>query len=127
MACNTCQRTNPIPTCTETLLLGKITLFDNPVFIFVQNETTGYLHRQMVTSGPAGEVYLDMSIPDPSFYSQDFNYTLWVTNIAGNISDKELITIDSESYECFQLSFITAYSEIDGPTSYVLLNLEPII
>lgn len=127
MSCNNCTPTKPIPVCTLTLVLGNIFFPDMPVFIFVENLTTGYIHRQEATTSPGGIITLDLSKPDPSFYNPDNNYGVWVTLQVANVNEKEPIEIDSISYDCFQLSFSPFYDEDDNSVLYNSQTLEPII
>ena len=112
MACNTCQATKPLPTCTESLVLGTITS-DTEVYIFVTNHSNGYTHRQSATSGPYGSLTLGLTSPAPSFYNQDGNYEVWATLQTTSANDRLDITIDEEPYTCFDLSFYTFFNEED--------------
>ena len=123
MSCNTCQLTKPIPTCTESLVLGTIAS-DTDVYIFVKNHSSGYIHRQEATSTLYGTLALDMSLPDPSFYNQDSNYEVWVTLQTVSPNDRLDITIDSVTYDCFSLSFYTFYNETDYTISIPEVILE---
>jgi len=123
MACNTCQLTKSIPVCTDELVLGTITS-NTDVYIFVINHSTGYTHRQEATSGNYGELRLNMSLPDPSFYNPDSAYELWATLTTTSQGERLDITIDEVYYSCFNLSFNSLYDDTDSSVSYDEITLE---
>lgn len=124
MACNTCQSTKSIPVCTGSLVLGNITALNTNVYIFVKNNTTGYIHRQEATSNGSGQVSLDLSLPDPSFYNPDSQYEVWVTLQSTSQNTKLNIAISAVNYTCFDLSFNPVYGEEDENIAYTSHTLE---
>jgi hypothetical protein len=78
MACNNCYSFDSIPECTSELTLGIIDPLTD-IYIYVKNTFTGYMHREEVTSDANGEIILDLTQPDPSFYNQDSSYEIWAT------------------------------------------------
>lgn len=127
MDCNNCQLTKPIPVCTLTLIIGDIAPIDTPVYIFIENISSGYIHRQEAVSSPSGLVTLDLSKPDPSFYNIYSNYSLWITLQTSTVNEGEPIIIDSIPYDCLQLHFSPYYDEDDNFVQYNTHKLEPII
>lgn len=123
MACNTCQLTKSIPTCTESLVLGTIAS-DTDVFIFVLNHSNGYLYKQEATSSPYGTLILDLTKPDPSFYNQDSDYEVWATLQTDSLIDRLDITIDDVEYSCFDVSFIASYNDQDTTNTFSQATLE---
>lgn len=123
MACNTCQATKSIPVCTEVLILGQIAP-DTEVYIFIINHSSGYTHRQESISDGSGNVGLNMALPDPSFYNPDSAYEIWATLQTSTQNDRLDITIDAETYSCFNLCFTSLYDENDLNVSYTETTLE---
>lgn len=78
MACNDCSTLDPIPECTASKVLGTIDP-DLDVYIYVKNLFTGYIHRQEATSDIDGELTINLTLPDISFYNQDNSYEVWTT------------------------------------------------
>jgi hypothetical protein len=64
--------------CTESLVLGTIDP-DTEIYIYVKNISNGYVHRQEITSDAEGEITLDLTAPDPTFYNSDSSYEVWAT------------------------------------------------
>jgi hypothetical protein len=78
MACNDCYSLEQIPECTESQVLGTIDP-DTEVYIYVKNVFSGYVHRQEATSNETGELTLNLTLPEASFYNQDSQYQVWAT------------------------------------------------
>jgi hypothetical protein len=78
MACNDCSELDSIPECTDSIVLGSIDP-DTEVYIYVKNIFTDYVHREEVTSDGDGDITLDLTEPDSSFYNPDSQYEIWVT------------------------------------------------
>lgn len=122
MACTTCQTTKKIPTCTTDLVLGTTVHLDTNIYIFVRNLTTGYLHRETAVTDGAGEVILDLSQPDSSFYNPYSIYEVWVTLATSTINEKVTVTIGATGYTCFTLEFDKVYG--DGNYTEHILEIE---
>lgn len=123
MACNTCQSTKSIPVCTDSLVLGTITS-NTDVYIFVVNHSSGYTHRQEATSGNYGELRIDLTKPDTSFYNPDSAYEIWATLQTSSQNERLDITIDAVEYTCFNLSFNRVFDELDANVNYTETTLE---
>lgn len=78
MACNNCSQLDEIPECTETLVLGTIDP-DTEIYIYVKNISNGYVHREETTSNGDGDITLDLTAPDSTFYNPDSSYEVWAT------------------------------------------------
>jgi hypothetical protein len=103
MACNDCYQLDSIPECTEELELGSIAP-DTEVYIYVKNIFTGYVHREEVTSDGDGDIVLDLTQPDISFYNQHSIYEIWVTLRTDN-ERIEVTYAYGLTADCFSLSF----------------------
>lgn len=124
MSCNNCTATKSIPTCTTDLIIGQIEDFDTDVFVFVKNLTTGYSLRFEATSEGDGTVRLDMTLVDPSFYNPNSLYEIWITLQDEGQNQKQIITIDSETFDCFNLRFNTLFDEAGSIIDYLEHTLE---
>lgn len=123
MACLTCEQTKLIPACTDTLTLGVIDFISTNVYIFVENITTGYQHRQDAVSNALGVVSVDLTLPNENFYSDSFSYEIWVTLRDVSQTEKLQITVaGGASFDCFDVSFekINAATALTDYTSHVL-------
>lgn len=78
MACNECTSLESTPECSDSITIGKITALTE-AYIYVKNIFTGYIHREEVTSDADGDIVLNLSEPDSSFYNSDSAYEVWVT------------------------------------------------
>lgn len=78
MACNDCHKLTSIPECSESLYLGAI-FPEVEIDLYVKNMATGYVHRQEETADFGGNIMLNLTQPDPSFYNQDGRYEIWAT------------------------------------------------
>jgi hypothetical protein len=123
MACNSCQSTKSIPQCTGQVVIGTYTA-NTDIFIFVKNNTTGYIHRQESTTDSDGKVLLDLSFPDPSFYNHDNTYELWINEPGSSQNIQASVSIGDEEYLCFNLLFNPLYNEDDESISYTQHTLE---
>jgi hypothetical protein len=103
MACNDCYILDSIPECTESLELGSIAP-DTEVYIYVKNIFTGYVHRQETTSDGDGDLILDLTEPDISFYNQDSIYEIWATLRTDN-ERLDITYAYGLTSDCFSLSF----------------------
>jgi hypothetical protein len=84
MACNNCSELDPIPECTDNILLGTIEP-DTEVYIYVKNLSSGYVHREETTSDEDGYLTLDLTEPDPTYYNSDSHYEVWATLRTDNV------------------------------------------
>ncbi len=84
MACNNCSELDPIPECTESLLLGTIEP-DTEVYIYVKNISNRYIHSEATTSDEDGYLTLDLEQPDPTYYNSDSSYEVWATLRTDNV------------------------------------------
>lgn len=109
MACNDCHPLASIPECTNEMVLGNIAV-NTQVYIYVENLVTGYIHRQEALSDNTGEVILDLSEPDPSFYNQNSSYEVWVTLRTDNVRMAVTVGADleEEAVDCIDISFYKA-------------------
>jgi hypothetical protein len=103
MACNDCYLLDSIPECTEELVLGTIDP-DTEVYIYVKNIFTGYVHREEVTSDGDGEIVLDLTQPDISFYNQDSIYEIWAT-LRTDSERLDITVAYGQVHDCLSLSF----------------------
>lgn len=78
MACNDCHKLTSIPECSTSLYLGVIYPLDE-IDIYVKNMATGYVHRQEAAADVGGNIILNLTQPDLSFYNQDGVYEIWAT------------------------------------------------
>ncbi len=109
MACVECTETKPAPECVGSIILGTIAFNSEPIYIFVKNISTGYIHTEASNSSAAGLVTLSTELPDISFYNHNHLYEIWVTRQSQTINDRLPVTIGILPYTCFLASFIKAY------------------
>jgi hypothetical protein len=103
MSCN-CSELDSIPECTDSIVLGAISDIDTEVYIYVKNTFTGYVHREEATSNGDGDVTLDLTEPDSSFYNQDSAYEVWITT--RDSSDRlEILYAYGLTDTCLSISF----------------------
>jgi hypothetical protein len=104
MACN-CSELDQIPECTESIVLGALSEIDTEVYIYVKNTFTGYVHREETTSNGDGDVTLDLTQPDSSFYNQDSAYEVWVT-LRSDSERMDILYAYGLTNTCLSLSFL---------------------
>ena len=110
MACIECAETKPVPECVNSIILGTIAFNSEPIYVFVKNIITGYVHSEDSNSSAAGIVTLSTTLPDISFYNHNHLYEIWVTRQSQTINDRLPITIGALPYTCFLVPFIKVYS-----------------
>lgn len=113
MSCSICTETKPIPTCVDKLIIGVIEDINTDVSIYIKNNVTGRIQKVDTTSDGSGEVTLNLINPDKAFYSQNFDYELWITLKDESINDKLDITIGYAVNDCFILRFVDIYEDLD--------------
>ena len=109
--CLDCEKTKLIPTCTDDLILGKISDFNEDVDIYVRNVTLDQLHIfevdendvQIVSDG-TGLVTLPMQTKN--IWNASHYYEVWIIKeSATDIEDRETITIGLITTACLNLRF----------------------
>lgn len=102
MSCSNCTQTKIIPTCTGLLQVGTVTP-DTDYWVHVKNLITHNTYRQTVTSDVAGLLFFDLTKPDTSAYSPNFDYELYVTEVGSGVVVE--VDVNGTLYSCFNLSF----------------------
>jgi hypothetical protein len=102
MSCSNCTQTKLIPTCTGILQVGLVAP-DTDYWVHVKNLITGNTYRQTNTSDVAGLLTFDLTKPDTSAYSPNFDYELYVTLVGSG--DIVQVDLDGTLYDCFNISF----------------------
>lgn len=104
MSCSNCTEAKLIPTCTGLLHIGTFTP-STDYWVYVKNLITGIVYRQTRTTNEAGLLTFDLTSPDTSAYSPNFDYELWVTSTDINMSDYIPININGIDYDCLNIGF----------------------
>jgi hypothetical protein len=102
MSCSSCKSAKPLNQCVEVLTIGTIAVNNHPVYVWLNNKTTGQLMQFAVTSSNEGLVTVDLSAVD---LQEGHLYEIFVTNRNAWIGDKIDVTVGATPYDCFQLSF----------------------
>jgi hypothetical protein len=73
--------------------------------VYVKNLITGIVYRQTNTTDGNGLLTFDLTSPDTSAYSPNFDYELWVTSTDINMNERIPISVDGTDYECLNIGF----------------------
>src|ERR1044072_2657747 len=118
MSCSACTKTKPVPTFTQSLILGTVTP-DTLFYIRIKNISTDWNEQFEATSGNDGQLALPMYESPYLFYeNQIFECRVMDTTLVD-----EPVTIDGEEYACFQLTFDKIHTE-DGLLAPEEITLE---
>ena len=102
--CNECTCAKCLPTCSQELVIGVISLANTPVFVYFLNSNNNRADRFNVTTEVDGTVKVDLSTFK---LMPEANYEIWVTAAtASSIHDMESITIGLDTAECLVTSFV---------------------
>ncbi len=123
---DTCTKTQLIPPCLTNLQVGTITSLTTAVQVYIEDITLQTKPvAYPVTSDGAGLVTitgLDL-LPD---FMPNHSYVLWVTlDDATSIEDREVITIASVDYTCFQLRFEYVKNPDGTNKTYTTIAITP--
>lgn len=114
-----------IPTCSTVLVLGDTDLgIDVDVYIFVENLTTGRIHRIPFTTLANGRVTLTMSDPDQHFYNENSTYDVHVTKQSDTINMNVDLTIEGTDHDCVNVNFTNLFDDNDDRVAYSSHSLE---
>jgi hypothetical protein len=108
--CIDCIEAKAIPTCVDLLTVGVIGA-NTEVTVYIENHATGYTTSQDVTSDVNGLVVIDMKKPYPDFYTENFYYTLWITEKGAPIEEPESFIINVDVYTCLTLLFKRVFED----------------
>ncbi len=108
--CLECTETQDVPSCTENLIIGKVEIGQECI-IYLKNNATGYIHKQFADADPDGLITLDMTLPYNDFYSPNFYFTMWVTDIEGGMFEYQQVEINENNYTCFSTRFVVIKSD----------------
>lgn len=123
MSCNECSKTDAIPTCAATLVIGTVALLNTAMYVYVKDVTTGRLHMQPSTSSGAGVVSLDMTLPDQTFWIPDHHYELWMTTATSTGMDNRTdFVISSTTVDCINLVFERVLDENSDGKEYASIT-----
>ena len=76
--------------------------------IWIKNHTTGYLHKQELTTDVDGNISVDNTIPSVGFYNAHSVYELWIT-LRGETKRVDFIESDTgDAVQCLNLKFLTS-------------------
>ena len=111
MSCSSCNKTNPILTCTEILTVGTGAL-STAYYLFIRNNSTGRTYRYATTSDGAGLITQDISTQQ---WSEGLDYEVWITlATATNEDARENFTVDGTSIQCLAVRFKRAYDSANA-------------
>lgn len=102
--CNECTCVKCVPTCTDELVLGMISLGNTAVFVYFLNSNTERVDKFNAISEVDGTVKVDLS----SFQMMpDTNYEVWITTTtATSFLDMLTITIGLDTLTCMEIEFV---------------------
>ena len=122
MYCNICSQFRPIPTCTESLIIGDTNLASTDVYVYLKNLSTDYLKRFSATTSLYGILTLDLT----DFKgTPNHDYELWATlQSATNIDERIDIDVDGVSYDCFGFTFENVFSDENVLAEYATQTLK---
>ena len=121
MSCLTCAITNPVPECVEQIVIGTISDVNEPIYIFIENTTTGRTTRYDEISDVSGLVTLDTSQIQ---FNQEFDYKIYITKQSSDSLLQELITIDGVASSCWVVPFIELLSDTNQKIAMPSITLE---
>lgn len=107
-ACSDCTKPKPIARCITNLIVGTISSINTSVKVYIADKTLDdRVIEYTVTTSAAGLITIPIT---PQRFSEDHSYELWVTlATAGNINDKQNITIGGDVSDCVLLQFQTIW------------------
>lgn len=101
MSCNGCESytcANDVFECLSTLTLGTVPNLSSVIYVHVVKQNGAEYIHTVISSG-AGLVTIDMTEPDPEFYSsRDGLYVIWAT-VAGYYNSDDRLTITDANGE----------------------------
>ena len=109
--CNPCQQANSLPSCLDTLVVGKIDSTSTAVYVYLKNHTTDAPPvRFDAVSDEDGYVEFDLGSFEPM---PNHSYEIWITlTTAKNLDCREdMQPADCDNpyitttYTCFALTF----------------------
>lgn len=104
MSCN-CTKIKDLPTCINELIIGTITPISQDVYVFFKNTTLNQTTRLTGDSDEDGLVTVDLTDLPENFFSENYNYEIYVTTLSASPSDKQTITVGAESDTCLMVKF----------------------
>lgn len=123
--CEGCQKVKTIPSCSEDVTVGTVSVLAGSVVAIIADEQTGREWHTTLTTGAAGQVVIDFS--DFPFLSENFRYSLKVISGADltNYNNHLPITVDAVAYDCLYLDFTNSIdNSTDELTGAAAITLE---
>lgn len=108
MSCTTCKDMNPVPNCSENIVIGTVAA-NTDYWVFFTNIATGLQFYQEVTSDNNGQLTLPLSYPSQDAYMDGYIYTVVVT--LPNTYDRVSITVGFNQYDCISIPFYSLYGQ----------------
>lgn len=99
MSCETYTQACKVPACIDTLILGTVEKVNHIFYAFIE-KMNGSVYIQQVESNSQGQVSIDLSDPDKSFYTQfDGLYLIHLvdTSAYGYFCPEDMVEITSLS------------------------------
>lgn len=122
MSCTPCSFTKPVPVCVQELNIGRIAGLNTPIYVFINNLTTGKTVRLSEVSDGAGDIAVDTT---GIRFSESFTYEIYVVlQSATSIDDREDILNYPTILTCLAVPFQTVEDEDQDLIIYTTITLE---
>jgi len=95
---------------TQTLTIGTMPDNNQDYWVYIYDETRDKLTRIEATSDNAGELVIDL-VPLAGKLNPYSIYYIFVTQEGANMSEREDITIDGETYTCLKVEFAHPFND----------------
>jgi hypothetical protein len=126
MACNSCESTLLIPSCTDALVIGDTEHIETDVYIYLKNNSSGYIYRQEGTTDENGYITLDCT-DILEMLQPGIEFEIWVTLRTSNERLELFPTLpypQVTSYTCFNIEFEKSYNADGECTEQSTYTLE---
>lgn len=100
--CNPCTQVKNIATCTQSIVLGTITITDDTVRVYFKNISTGLIFSLDAPSDISGNVTVDTS--DIEFI-ENTPFEVWITEAGADPNEKQDITIGATTSQTICVRF----------------------
>jgi hypothetical protein len=106
----------------QNLVIGEMPAANTDYWVYVYDESRDKIKRIEATSDANSILTIDLS-DHAAFYHPYAYYYFWVTEEAADITAKEDIIIDSETYTCFKLEFSMAFNDTNEQVFITTQNI----